>query len=48
MSRLHSAGDFGNRRRMKGRSSRKLFSKTARGSHPANFMAVPMRGGFRI
>jgi len=45
---LRSAGDGGGRGRMRRGKSRRLFSKTARGAHPANFMAVPMRGGFRI
>lgn len=45
---LRSAGDQGGRRGMNRRKSRKVFSRSARGTHPANFMATPMRGGFRI
>lgn len=44
---LRSAGDAGRRRGMSRRKSRRMFSRSARGVHPAN-MAVPMRGGFRI
>jgi len=45
---LFSAGDRGGRRRMNRGKSRRMFKRSARGTHPANAMAVPMRGGFRI
>jgi len=34
--------------KMKSGASKRLFSKTARGGHPANFRAQPMRGGYRL
>lgn len=30
------------------RRDKRVFSKTAAGSHPKNLMAGPMRGGFRL
>lgn len=36
------------RHKMNGSASRKLFSKTAKGAHPRNFGASPMRGGYRL
>ena len=37
------------RKKMSGRSSRKLFTRTARGAHMKNSLhGVPMRGGIRL
>lgn len=37
------------RSKMNGRGSRKLFTRTARGSHPKNNRTQrPMRGGIRL
>lgn len=37
------------RKKMSGRGSRKLFTRTARGAHAKNSLhAVPMRGGIRL
>lgn len=36
------------RHKMNGKHSRKLFSRTAKGTHPRNMMGVPMRGGIRL
>lgn len=36
------------RRRLSPRSSKKIFSKTARRVHRKNIAPLPMRGGFRI
>ena len=39
---------FGKRHTMGGKSSRKLFTRTARKVHPVNRMTAPMRGGIRL
>lgn len=36
------------RHKMNGKTSRKLFTKTAKGAHPMNFREQPMRGGIRL
>jgi hypothetical protein len=39
---------FRKRRHMSKHGSRKLFTHTARKTHPKNLRSMPMRGGFRI
>ena len=36
------------RSKMSHKSSKKMFTNTAKKTHPLNLRAVPMRGGFRI
>ena len=36
------------RHKMSGRSSKRLFTKTAQRVHPKNAPAMPMRGGIRL
>lgn len=36
------------RHKMAHGQSRKLFTRTAKGSHPKNTVAAPMRGGIRL
>lgn len=36
------------RRKMSGKSSKKLFTKTAQKVHSKNAMDRPMRGGYRL
>ena len=36
------------RKKIRQRSAKRLFSKTADKTHGLNLRAVPMRGGFRI
>lgn len=36
------------RSKMKGSSSRALFTNTARSPHPKNLRNAPMRGGYRL
>ena len=36
------------RSKMQRASSKSLFRNTAKGAHPKNFRAAPMRGGIRL